>query len=521
MSSSPLVAILVFAVVALTCGGVGCSSQRNTAEKGQDARSDRPGEIAGGSGVGDAGALSAGRGDAAVPGSEGETGDEVVVYEREPLFPPEVRSLRLLRSITVRMEPRENAERYGTVAADTRVGWRRATRNDDCDQRWIEIEPYGWVCEVYLEPSKRRPRGVEVPRLESDELVPGVYGKVIGEEPMTFQLQNDALVEGRQLSGSVMVRRYGDITVEEVEHWAIDKARREYLATSEIREYRPSEWKGTRLGDDTGLQLPVGFPLSRKNVSHRVPVFSAARGGRVVGKLEGRRPVAVLETVWEHAPQGQSEGQSEGQTAGPGEDQSGVPARGRAIAHRIGDGEWVRASEMRVAWSSAPPPDVGELERWLDIDLDSQVLVAYEGELAVYVTLVATGSRKNPTETGIYRMWVKFAETDMSDLAGESPYSVATVPWTQFYAKDLALHTAYWHDTFGTPRSHGCTNLAPIDARFLYFWSEPEVPPGWSMAKGTILRPGSLVRIHSQADPDPEYRGYAERVRHARAGRSP
>jgi len=47
-------------------------------------------------------------------------------------------------------------------------------------------------------------------------------------------------------------------------------------------------------------------------------------------------------------------------------------------------------------------------------------------------------------------------------------------------AKDLALHTTYWHDKLGTPRSHGCINLAPADARFLYFWSTPNVPVGWN-----------------------------------------
>ena len=38
---------------------------------------------------------------------------------------------------------------------------------------------------------------------------------------------------------------------------------------------------------------------------------------------------------------------------------------------------------------------------------------------------------------------------------------------------------AYWHNIFGNVRSHGCTNLAPRDARWLYHWSSPEVPAGW------------------------------------------
>jgi hypothetical protein len=107
----------------------------------------------------------------------------------------------------------------------------------------------------------------------------------------------------------------------------------------------------------------------------------------------------------------------------------------------------------------------------------------------------------------------------MSGRMGESDaYSVATVPWTQFYENDFALHTAYWHDGFGKPRSHGCINLSPADARFAYFWSEPRVPVGWSMANGDESSPGSMVRVHSAQDPSPEFKGYALRVHQARAG---
>ena len=194
---------------------------------------------------------------------------------------------------------------------------------------------------------------------------------------------------------------------------------------------------------------------------------------------------------------------------------------GRALAYRIGDERWVRASQMRLAERTTPPPTTQAGERWIDIDLDRQILVAYEGELPVYTTLVATGTRKHATETGIFRIWVKFAEKNMSDLAGEDPYSVATVPWAQFYDKDFALHTSYWHDRFGVRRSHGCTNLAPRDARFLYFWSEPAVPPGWSMAKGTLEHPGTLIRIRSAEQPEPGFRGYAAEIWRARGGASP
>jgi len=55
-------------------------------------------------------------------------------------------------------------------------------------------------------------------------------------------------------------------------------------------------------------------------------------------------------------------------------------------------------------------------------------------------------------------------------------------------------------------------NLAPRDARWLYFWSDPQVPPGWTMAAGVTEAPGSIVRVRSKDDPDPVAKGYAKKV---------
>jgi lipoprotein-anchoring transpeptidase ErfK/SrfK len=65
------------------------------------------------------------------------------------------------------------------------------------------------------------------------------------------------------------------------------------------------------------------------------------------------------------------------------------------------------------------------------------------------------------------------------------------VPFVQYFTEGFALHAAYWHDDFGTPRSHGCVNLAPVDAAWLFNWTTPEVPAGWhaslSLNRGTLV----------------------------------
>jgi hypothetical protein len=112
----------------------------------------------------------------------------------------------------------------------------------------------------------------------------------------------------------------------------------------------------------------------------------------------------------------------------------------------------------------------------------------------------------------ITRILTKHERADMTS-DDDDVYSVADVPWTMYYDGNYALHTSYWHDGFGGPRSHGCINLAPRDARRLYHWSSPDVPPGWVTVYGDAETPGSLVRVRSSRDPGPAFRGYARTIR--------
>jgi lipoprotein-anchoring transpeptidase ErfK/SrfK len=77
---------------------------------------------------------------------------------------------------------------------------------------------------------------------------------------------------------------------------------------------------------------------------------------------------------------------------------------------------------------------------------------------------------------------------------GSANYELRDVPWIQYFASGYALHGAYWHDVFGIPRSHGCINLSPVDARLAFMWTEPAVPEGWhginvdkELGEGTVV----------------------------------
>ena len=440
-------------------------------------------------------------------------------------FPASTVSLRLTSAAAIRLEPNDEAKRIGTIEQETRVRWKRTKAGKGCSKHWVEIEPQGWVCAELLEPSTKPAGGNELPRLDHDEIVPGIYGKVTGVGATLFHLDDPAthkktkakisnkkkaknddadepvsspsdrssdhgkkMLVGDPLVGSMNVRQYATITIGGKLYWKINSTQNDYVLASAISQHTPSTYVGQRLGDDTGLTLPMAIVWPRAPGVTMAWTTSTAKGGGSKRLLKQRTAIPILERA--------------------------TDAAGKDTAYRVGDGEWIDAHLVRVAELAKPPAMLGEHERWIDVDLDQELLVAYEGTLPVYITMISAGAKDTPTETGVYRMWKKVSETDMSGLTGEDPYSVATVPWTEFFSpeKGLALHTAYWHDRFGTPRSHGCVNLAPRDARWLYFWSDPQISAGWMMSAGVLEAPGSIVRVRSAADPDPPLRGYAKRV---------
>lgn len=166
---------------------------------------------------------------------------------------------------------------------------------------------------------------------------------------------------------------------------------------------------------------------------------------------------------------------------------------------------WVRARDVSRARHAPPPAEAGgenATERWIDVDLVQQTLVAYEGTKPVFATLVSTGKGPPKTEfatnVGVHRIWVKIFTTKMDNLEKEDVekhYALEDVPWVQFFDKAIALHGAFWHRDFGHVHSHGCVNLAPLDARWLYAFTSPHLPIGWTAVYPTKAEPGTVVRV--------------------------
>ena len=137
--------------------------------------------------------------------------------------------------------------------------------------------------------------------------------------------------------------------------------------------------------------------------------------------------------------------------------------------------------------TSTPTP-----EKWIDVNLTTQMLVAYEGDVPLMSTKISSGSAEFPTIKGTYYIFLKLIEQDMS---GDG-YSTSDVPFVMYFHDSYSLHGAYWHNDFGRPRSHGCVNLPLPEAEWLYYWSGPRVPDGWTNVHASDDHPGSRVVVH-------------------------
>ena len=162
------------------------------------------------------------------------------------------------------------------------------------------------------------------------------------------------------------------------------------------------------------------------------------------------------------------------------------------------EGVLVRDPAVRLIHTVPRPESVTEHDRWVHIDLSQQSLVAYEGDTPVFVTLVSSGKEHFETPQGLFQIQSKHVSTTMDMSSDENPegaYSIEDVPWTMYFSGNYALHGAFWHNNFGAVRSHGCVNLSPIDARWLFQWSTPTLPASWHGVFGDRQHPGTWVYI--------------------------
>ncbi len=171
---------------------------------------------------------------------------------------------------------------------------------------------------------------------------------------------------------------------------------------------------------------------------------------------------------------------------------------------------WVVAGSLgvRVWHPVSRPPEVGSTELWIDVDRGEQILAVQRGDRPIYMTLVSTGEGARwATPRGLYRIYDKSVYGDMrSRDDADEPYAVEAVPWVMHFKTRYALHGVFWHWGFGHPASHGCVNLAPADARWIFNHITPTLGKGWHTVYETPSDPGTLIRVRRDSADVPDQR---------------
>ena len=175
-----------------------------------------------------------------------------------------------------------------------------------------------------------------------------------------------------------------------------------------------------------------------------------------------------------------------------------------------GNGLWVLATDLRpIPIDEFQPisPDVPAKDKRIDVDISKQITTAYENDKPVFTARVATGARftlsdgtvKNfRTIPGEHRIFLKSASQHMiGGTIGESDYyDLPGIGWCSYFtASGIAFHATYWHNDFGLPRSHGCVNMLPEDAKWVFRWTLPAVSYDLLESHSKKASDGTLIKV--------------------------
>ncbi len=283
-----------------------------------------------------------------------------------------------------------------------------------------------------------------LPQAHPGDVLPYSYARVTQTNVPVYGQPSDA-TQGRQPkrrlgAGFLWVSLSGQTRYDGIDYYQINSD--EYVAAEAMSVYSPSAFQGVALA--RGPERPFAWIL--KPVQPQI----TPRGELNPAAPTYQRYHLVQIFATEHL--------------------------GSQVWYLIGPHQWINQIYVGKVDVSPRPDGVEPDAKWVEVDLFEQTLAAYEGDRLVYATLVSSGLRGWDTPTGLKRVWLRVDIAKMSGGYGRPDYYfLEDVPWTLYFNRSVALHTAYWHDGFGYKRSHGCVNLPPIDAKWLFEWAPDDL----------------------------------------------
>jgi lipoprotein-anchoring transpeptidase ErfK/SrfK len=148
---------------------------------------------------------------------------------------------------------------------------------------------------------------------------------------------------------------------------------------------------------------------------------------------------------------------------------------------------WAAAEAFRpISQDELTPINAEAEDKHIEVDVTYQTLSCYEGDKEVYFCRVSTGAKYDmygnvvdnwSTPVGQHRVSRKYISLQMSGGTTGAGYDLPGIGWTSIFANGgVAIHSTFWHNNYGDPMSHGCVNVSPDDAKWIFRWTTPTVP---------------------------------------------
>lgn len=342
----------------------------------------------------------------------------------------------------------------GRVFRKARFTVLERAKGPGCKGDWLRIAERGWICSRRARATTLAPTRKPVLEASRRTRLPFVY--IVTRRATVYRSLKDAIAgRGGRVGPGVggfplrrVVRRGGNSYYKIRPGW-VRKGRRARAAS-------PARARGVKL--TRGRDSQIGFVYTRR-------AYLRDRKGKRKRRLRRHQVLRQL----------------------------GASLRTRrGVLVALGEGDFVRRRDIRVVRFRARPEGVGPSEPWIDVDQREQVLVAHRGDVPVYAALI---SSSGSTPRGTFRIYKKsLVQRLKSAFGGPKSWDLHT-PWVQYFAKHFAVHATYWHRSFGKRRSHGCVNMAPADAEWIWAFTSPDLPNGWIKVRDPERNSGTLIRI--------------------------
>jgi hypothetical protein len=154
------------------------------------------------------------------------------------------------------------------------------------------------------------------------------------------------------------------------------------------------------------------------------------------------------------------------------------------------DGAWWYQLKEGITWSPGPyvpswsmrritpeqmaPISPGQPDKRIEINIDVQLLTCYEGDRSVFATRISSGLSGTATPRGEHRLVLKRGTSRMTGGSGSGYYDLPGVPFPAYFTwNGVAIHGTYWHNDYGRRHSHGCVNVTPEAALWIFRWCDP------------------------------------------------